>query len=95
MSMKVYMKTDTGKIRSSNQDAMFSMEPEPNVLCAAVCDGCLLYTSKCPYCGESAIRYGGVGTQRAEEELEELFPQAVSYTHLLFRAVNPARKEWS
>ena len=37
--MKVYMKTDTGKIRSSNQDAMFSMEPEPNVLCAAVCDG--------------------------------------------------------
>lgn len=39
MSMKVYMKTDTGKIRSSNQDAMFSMEPEPNVLCAAVCDG--------------------------------------------------------
>lgn len=31
---------------------------------------------KCPYCGEPAIRYGGVGTQRAEEELGELFPQA-------------------
>lgn len=37
--MNVYMKTDTGKIRSSNQDAMFSMEPESGVLCAAVCDG--------------------------------------------------------
>lgn len=31
---------------------------------------------KCPHCGEPAIRYGGVGTQRAEEELAELFPQA-------------------
>lgn len=39
MSMNVYMKTDTGRIRSSNQDAMFSMEPEQDVLCAAVCDG--------------------------------------------------------
>ena len=39
MLMNVYMKTDTGKIRSSNQDAMFSMEPESGVLCAAVCDG--------------------------------------------------------
>lgn len=37
--MKAYMKTDIGKIRSSNQDAMFSIEPEPGVLCAAVCDG--------------------------------------------------------
>ena len=39
MSMKVYMKTDTGKIRSSNQDAMFSVQPEPEVFCVAVCDG--------------------------------------------------------
>ncbi|MDD6175452.1 MAG: primosomal protein N' [Firmicutes bacterium] len=31
---------------------------------------------KCPNCGEPAIRYGGTGTQRAEEELKELFPQA-------------------
>ena len=39
MSMKVYMKTDTGKIRSSNQDAMFSVQTEDGVLFAAVCDG--------------------------------------------------------
>lgn len=31
---------------------------------------------KCPHCGEPTVRYGGFGTQRAEEELAELFPQA-------------------
>ncbi len=31
---------------------------------------------KCPYCGEPTVRYGGCGTQRAQEELAELFPQA-------------------
>lgn len=33
-------------------------------------------TAKCPYCGEEAIRYGGEGTQKIEEELEEMFPEA-------------------
>ncbi len=30
----------------------------------------------CPECGSQKIRYSGLGTQRAEEELEELFPKA-------------------
>lgn len=30
--------------------------------------------SACPECGSNKIRYSGLGTQRAEEELERLFP---------------------
>ena len=31
---------------------------------------------KCPTCGFEKLRYGGIGTQRAEQELEDIFPQA-------------------
>ena len=31
---------------------------------------------KCPSCGEAAMRYSGIGTQRVEEELAERFPSA-------------------
>lgn len=31
---------------------------------------------KCPSCSSDKLRYGGSGTQRAEEELAELFPKA-------------------
>ncbi len=31
---------------------------------------------KCPQCGSEHIKYSGVGTQKAEEELKALFPQA-------------------
>lgn len=34
------------------------------------------YTQTCPKCGEKNMRYSGVGTQKAEEELSQLFPQA-------------------
>ena len=30
----------------------------------------------CPSCGSSLVRFGGVGTQKAEEELQRLFPQS-------------------
>ena len=40
------------------------------------CGHSVPFTEKCPYCGENAVRYGGTGTQRAEEELEVLFPNA-------------------
>lgn len=32
--------------------------------------------SECPECGSSKLRYSGAGTQRAEQELHELFPDA-------------------
>lgn len=33
-------------------------------------------TEVCPECNEKAVRYGGFGTQRIEEELENVFPNA-------------------
>ena len=44
-----------------------------------VCHYCGYTTSKpdaCPNCGSEMMRYSGLGTQRAEERLRELFPQA-------------------
>ncbi len=34
------------------------------------------YTDTCPACGQQHIRYAGIGTQRAEEELAARFPDA-------------------
>ena len=34
------------------------------------------HTDVCPECGEKAIPYAGFGTQRIEEELEDIFPNA-------------------
>lgn len=32
--------------------------------------------SKCPDCGESPLKFSGIGTQKVQEELEALFPEA-------------------
>lgn len=34
------------------------------------------YTDTCPECGERAVNYGGFGTQKIEDELENIFPNA-------------------
>ena len=34
------------------------------------------YTETCPHCGGSEVRYSGFGTQRVEDELHALFPEA-------------------
>ena len=34
------------------------------------------FTEECPYCHEKQVRYSGFGTQRAQQQLEELFPHA-------------------
>jgi len=34
------------------------------------------FTLSCPVCGAEQLRYAGQGTQRAEDELERLFPKA-------------------
>ena len=34
------------------------------------------FTTKCPVCGKNNVRYSGFGTQRIEEELRQLFPNA-------------------
>lgn len=34
------------------------------------------FTSECHECGEKAVRYSGAGTQRIEQELADMFPEA-------------------
>ena len=34
------------------------------------------FRSVCPYCGEREVRYAGTGTQKIEQELEAMFPEA-------------------
>ena len=40
------------------------------------CGYSIPFTERCPECGENTVRYSGLGTQRAEEQLGALFPQA-------------------
>ena len=40
------------------------------------CGYSIPYTDSCPTCGEKKLSYRGFGTQRAEDELSELFPTA-------------------
>lgn len=40
------------------------------------CGFSIPFTKECPYCHEDQVHYSGFGTQRAQQELSELFPQA-------------------
>lgn len=40
------------------------------------CGYSIPYTTKCPSCGEETISFRGLGTQKAEEQLQELLPEA-------------------
>ena len=40
------------------------------------CGTSLPFTTQCGHCGEHAVRFSGAGTQRGEEELQQLFPKA-------------------
>lgn len=47
-----------------------------NRLMCHYCGHSVPYVQKCPECGNDCMKYSGVGTQRAEDELKELFPDA-------------------
>lgn len=47
-----------------------------NRLLCHYCGKSLPYADKCPQCGSERMKYSGLGTQRAETELESLFPEA-------------------
>ena len=47
-----------------------------NRLMCHYCGYSVPFTRECPNCHEEQMRYTGFGTQRAERQLEELFPQA-------------------
>jgi primosomal protein N' (replication factor Y) len=47
-----------------------------NRLMCHYCGNSVPFTTECPECHENRVRYSGCGTQRAEQQLEELLPQA-------------------
>ena len=47
-----------------------------NRLMCHYCGYSVSYTGECPTCRSHSLRFSGTGTQRAETELAELFPQA-------------------
>ncbi len=47
-----------------------------NRLMCHYCGHSVPFSSVCPECGENAVRYSGFGTQKIEEELAMLLPQA-------------------
>ncbi len=47
-----------------------------NRLMCHYCGKSLPYTNKCPNCGSEHMKYSGLGTQKAESELQALFPSA-------------------
>lgn len=40
------------------------------------CGTSIPFTNRCRHCGENDVRFSGAGTQRGEEELQALFPEA-------------------
>ncbi len=47
-----------------------------NKLMCHYCGHSIKYTQKCPTCNHETLRFGGFGTQRVEQELADIFPQA-------------------
>ena len=47
-----------------------------NRLMCHYCGHSEVFTDTCPECNEKAVRYAGFGTQRIEEELQNVFPSA-------------------
>jgi len=57
-------------------DLPLTLHEDKNKLICHVCGYSRLLPHKCPNCAEEQIRKYGSGTQRVEEELSKLFPQA-------------------
>lgn len=47
-----------------------------NKLMCHYCGHSVNFTHKCPVCNQDTLRFGGFGTQRVEQELADIFPQA-------------------
>lgn len=47
-----------------------------NRLMCHYCGHSIIAPKECPSCGSTKLRYSGAGTQRAQQELQELFPDA-------------------
>lgn len=47
-----------------------------NRLMCHYCGYSVPYTDECPTCHSKSLRFGGTGTQKAEEDISEIFPEA-------------------
>ncbi len=63
-------------LECDNCSIAYTYHSANNRLMCHYCGKSLEYITKCPECGSEHIRYGGYGTQKVEEELAELFPDA-------------------
>lgn len=57
-------------------DVALTYHLEEGALKCHYCNAKYKMIEKCPVCGSTFLRYGGVGTQRAVNELQKLFPAA-------------------
>ena len=68
---------DCGKVMTCPQCSIsLTYHRANNRLICHYCGYSAPFTGVCPECGESAVRYAGYGTQKIEDELSKLLPEA-------------------
>nr|WP_243426316.1 primosomal protein N' [Caldicoprobacter guelmensis] len=63
-------------VKCSNCDISLTYHAYDNSLKCHYCGAIHPYPNVCPACGSKYIKHFGIGTQKAEEEIGKLFPQA-------------------
>ena len=63
-------------ISCPNCDLPLTYHKKNDHLMCHYCGYTMKYNGKCPDCGSELLRMSGVGTQRVEDEISKLFPQA-------------------
>ncbi len=63
-------------ISCPNCDIPLTYHKKNDHLMCHYCGYTMKYNGKCPDCGSELLRMSGVGTQRVEDEISKLFPQA-------------------
>ncbi len=62
--------------RCENCDVALTFHQHEGLLRCHYCDAVRVPPQKCPQCGSAFIKYFGAGTQKVEEEVHRLFPDA-------------------
>lgn len=72
----VTCKTCQNVVSCPNCSISLTYHSANNRLMCHYCGFSMKITDKCPECGSHELRYSGSGTQKAEQRLREIFPQA-------------------
>lgn len=59
-----------------NCDVSLTLHKKQNILTCHYCGYTISLPSKCPVCGQTSLSDRGVGTEKVEDELQQLFPEA-------------------